>query len=177
MQEYESIFVLTPEVSEADVDQEIEKIRELITSGDGEVTEVQKWGRRKLAYEINKKKEGVYTLIRFKGGSEQPKELNRRYRLNESLLRHLTVVYEEPVMPEGGYPEGEGERGEESREERGSAIDAPAPAAAGAQADASAEGELAVEAEAPTADAPAVETASEAVGTAESEADPEAKQE
>ena len=106
MREYESIFVLDPEVGEERVDQEVDKIRSVIAAGEGEVTEVQKWGRRKLAYEIRKRKEGIYTLVRFTGTTKELDELNRQYRLNEDLLRHLTVVYEGPMPGEGEMTEG-----------------------------------------------------------------------
>ncbi len=100
MREYESIFVLNPDVSDGQVDAEVEKIREFVTSKKGEVTEVQKWGRRKLAYEIGKNREGNYTLIRFQSDSAVPQELERRYRLNENMIRFLTVLYEKPSVPE-----------------------------------------------------------------------------
>ena len=113
MREYESIFVLNPDVSDALVDAEVEKIREFLTSKKGEVTEVQKWGRRKLAYEIGKNREGNYTLIRFQSDSVVPQELERRYRLNENMIRFLTVLYEKPSVPE----EREGRRGEDDDED------------------------------------------------------------
>jgi small subunit ribosomal protein S6 len=100
MREYESIFVLNPDVSDAQVDVEVEKIREFLVSRHSEVTEVQKWGRRKLAYEIGKSREGIYTLIRFNAESNLPAELDRRYRLNENLIRFLTVLYEKPTAVE-----------------------------------------------------------------------------
>jgi small subunit ribosomal protein S6 len=100
MKEYESIFVLDPGVDDARVDVEVEKIREFITTHSGEITEIQKWGRRKLAYEVNRRKEGIYTLIRFKSTSELPAELNRRYRLNENMIRFLTVLHEAPPAGE-----------------------------------------------------------------------------
>jgi len=100
MHEYESIFVLHPDVSDAQVDVEVEKIREFLTSRHGEVTEIQKWGRRKLAYEIAKNREGIYTLIRFNAEPGLPAELDRRYRLNESMIRFLTVLYEKPTAAE-----------------------------------------------------------------------------
>ena len=87
MREYESVFVLNPNLDDSQVDIELEKIREFLTSKDTEITEVQKWGRRKLAYEIAKNREGVYTLIRFSADAEVPMELDRRYRLNENMLR------------------------------------------------------------------------------------------
>jgi small subunit ribosomal protein S6 len=110
MKEYESIFVLDPAVDDARVDVEVEKIREFITTRSGEVTEIQKWGRRKLAYEVNRRKEGIYTLIRFKSTSELPAELNRRYRLNENMIRFLTVLHEAPPAGELGPEREEGLR-------------------------------------------------------------------
>jgi len=98
IKEYETIFVLEPGHDEAAIDGEIEKIREIVTQDGGEVVAVEKWGRRKLAYEIRKKKEGIYTLIRFKALATVLPNLNRRYLLNEGLLRHMTVLYEAPPV-------------------------------------------------------------------------------
>lgn len=109
MREYESIFVLNPAADEAQVDAELAKIREFLASQNSEITEIQKWGRRKMAYEVNKNKEGVYTLIRFNSGPDVPAELNRRFRLNENMLRFLTVLYEKPPVAEGAA---EGEQAE-----------------------------------------------------------------
>jgi small subunit ribosomal protein S6 len=100
MREYESIFVLDPTVNDSHVDMEVEKIREFLNTRECEITEVQKWGRRKLAYEVKKHKEGIYTLIRFAAEADVPHELTRRYRLNENMLRFLTVVYEKPPVEE-----------------------------------------------------------------------------
>lgn len=106
MREYETIFVLEPNQDEATVDTEIEKIRDLVIGGGGTVDAVEKWGRRKLAYEIRKRKEGIYTLIRFTADAPVLEGLNRRYRLNETLLRHLTVLYEAPpVSATDGLPQ------------------------------------------------------------------------
>lgn len=96
MREYETIFVLDPGHDDAAVDGEIEKIKEIVSQDGGEVTAVEKWGRRKMAYEIRKKKEGIYTLIRFRARATVLPGLARRYQLNEGLLRHLTVLYEAP---------------------------------------------------------------------------------
>lgn len=127
MREYESVFVLNPSIEDSQVDAEVQKIREFLSSRQSEITEIQKWGRRKLAYEINKNKEGIYTLIRFNAEAEVPVELDRRYRLNENMLRFLTVVYERP-------PVGEGEAGERESGEGGRAPAPAAPAAAPGEA-------------------------------------------
>jgi len=116
--EYESVFVLDPSIEDSQVDAELEKIKEFLGSRNGEITEVQKWGRRKLAYEVKKHKEGVYTLIRFQAEPGVPAELDRRYRLNENMLRFLTVAYEAPPVVEesedggrSGAGEGRGDKG------------------------------------------------------------------
>jgi small subunit ribosomal protein S6 len=168
MKEYESIFVLDPGLDDAQVDVELERIREFIGSKDAEITEVQKWGRRKLAYEIQKKKEGIYTLFRFKGGSEALEELERRYRLNENLLRHLTVVYEGPPYVEGEEPgEGEGERAQQGG--------APAPAGVAAATATATATEAPAAAEAVSAPASAAEA--ESASTAEAAPEPATKAE
>ena len=120
MREYESIFVLHPDVSDAQVDAEVEKIRDFLTSRNGEVTEIQKWGRRKLAYEIKKHREGIYTVIRFNAESGVLSELDRRYRLNENMMRFLTVLYEKPETLESPVNgEGAKRKDEDDEEDEG----------------------------------------------------------
>ena len=96
---YEAIYILDPTYDDARWDEDIEAIKQVISAKGGEVKEVQKWGRRRLAYEIGKKKEGIYTLLRFDSDTAVPAELNRRFRLNESVLRHLIVLHEEFTPP------------------------------------------------------------------------------
>ncbi len=99
MREYETVFVLDPALDDSRVEQEIETVSNLITQGGGEVLEVQRWGRRRLAYEVQKKREGIYSLIRYKSEREVLTELKRRFHLNESLLRHMTVLSLGPSAP------------------------------------------------------------------------------
>ena len=96
---YETIYILDPALDDARWDEEIEAVKSVIAAKGGEVKEVQKWGRRRLAYEIAKKREGIYTLVRFDSTADVPAELNRRFRLNESVLRHLIVLHEECTPP------------------------------------------------------------------------------
>lgn len=113
MREYETVIVLDPGLDDTRVDQEVETVSTVITQGGGEVLEVQRWGRRRLAYEVQKKREGNYSLIRFKSERGVLEELKRRYLLNESMLRHLTVMSLGPSAPPSaeGYTHGE-RRGE-----------------------------------------------------------------
>jgi small subunit ribosomal protein S6 len=118
LREYETVFVLHPTVDEKEVETEIQAVSDLITSGGGTVEEVERWGRRRLAYQIRKVHEGTYTLIRFQAEAQTLKDLERRYRLNENLLRHLTVLSEGPPAPppavesEGAYRGPRGEDGD-----------------------------------------------------------------
>ncbi len=101
MKEYETVFIMHPQTDEAGVEKQIEEIRAVVTAGQGEVTGVYKWGRRKLSYPIRKAHDGFYTLIRFRCAPEVLREIDRRYKLNESVLRHLTVAsVGEPTPPD-----------------------------------------------------------------------------
>jgi small subunit ribosomal protein S6 len=94
LREYETVFVLDPSLEGEAIDGQIDRVVKIIEERQGEIKEVQRWGRRRLAYPIRKKTEGVYTFIRFIGNNSALDELERRFMLNESLLRHLTVLCE-----------------------------------------------------------------------------------
>jgi len=103
---YETVYILEPGFDEARTEEEANKVSGWIKDLGGEVVEVQKWGKRRLAYEIERKRDGVYTLIVWDGAGPMVKELERRMRLNESVMRVLTTVYVPPEMTQGA-PEGE----------------------------------------------------------------------
>ena len=90
--EYETIFILDPTLEDNKVNEEVERAGGVIRDQGGTIGDVERWGRRRLAYEIGKRRDGVYTLIRYHAPGNTVKELERRLRLNESVLRVLTVV-------------------------------------------------------------------------------------
>ena len=92
MNKYETTFILEPGLDETKVNDEIEKISGWITGLGGQVIEVQRWGKRKLAYNIRKRRDGTYIHIKHKSPAELIGEMDRRFRLNEGVLRHLTVL-------------------------------------------------------------------------------------
>ena len=92
MKNYETIFILDPALGDDKATEEIDRATSVIKSAKGEVLDVQRWGKRKLAYEIKKKREGIYTLVRFKGTGGVVSELERSFRISEPVLRFLTVV-------------------------------------------------------------------------------------
>ena len=88
---YETMVVLDANLGDADIEKEIDKIKQFVTSGGGEVGAVDLWGRRKLAYEIEGRKEGYYAIIKFKAEPTIVTPLNKAYRLNEQVLRHMAT--------------------------------------------------------------------------------------
>ena len=106
MTKYETVYVLDPGFDDARANEEADKVSGWIKDLGGEVVEVQKWGKRRLAYEINKKRDGVYTMIVWNGASGMVKELERRMRIEEHVMRILTTLYVSPELTQG-VPEGE----------------------------------------------------------------------
>lgn len=90
---YETLFVISPELSEEDTKALIEKFTGLI-SENGELGEVAEWGRRRLAYPIDYKTEGYYVLVNFKSESSFPAELERIYNITDGILRAIVVRHE-----------------------------------------------------------------------------------
>jgi small subunit ribosomal protein S6 len=92
MKLYETTVIYDPGLEEARINEEVEKVTQPITQAGGEVIEVQRWGKKKLAYNINKRRDGTYIHVKHKSPATLIAEMDRRFRLNESVLRHLTVL-------------------------------------------------------------------------------------
>jgi small subunit ribosomal protein S6 len=87
---YETIFIIDLSIGDQAVKTLVEKFTALI-SENGEITEVNEWGKRRLAYPINDLNEGYYVLVNFKAPSEFIAELDRNYNISEALIRSLIV--------------------------------------------------------------------------------------
>ena len=98
MTKYETTFILDPGLDEAKVNEEVDRVVQWIKGLGGEVLEVQRWGKRRLAYEIGRRRDGIYTLLLYQGPGAIVKELERRFRLSESVLRSLTVLHVPPEL-------------------------------------------------------------------------------
>ena len=98
MTKYETTFILEPGFDEGKVNEEIERVSQWIRDLGGELLEVQRWGKKRLAYEIEKKRDGIYTLLLYQGAGAMVKEIERRLRLNESVMRVLTVIHVPPEL-------------------------------------------------------------------------------
>ena len=93
------MFVLAPDLPEDGVTAAMERVTSLITNRGGEITKVDNWGRRRLAYPIRRHLDGYYTVVRFRLASNLTDELERNLRLSEQVLRHLIVRAEEVPAP------------------------------------------------------------------------------
>jgi small subunit ribosomal protein S6 len=91
MRIYEELFIAKPDAPEEEVDQFVETLRTQLTSAGATVDKVEKWGKRKLAYKVDKYREGAYVLVQFTGGAEIVKELERRLRVSDLVIKFLTV--------------------------------------------------------------------------------------
>ena len=98
MREYELMYLLTPELPEDEMTAATERVSSLITNRGGEITKVDTWGRRRLAYPIRRHADGYYTVLRFNLEPDQTVELERNLRLTEPVLRHI-IVHAEEVPP------------------------------------------------------------------------------
>lgn len=91
MQTYETLFIIRPDLEESEIDKTIDAVQNIITSGGGTILKVDKWGKRQLAYMIQKKREGFYVLMYFEAPSTLIAELQRRYKLADAIMRYLVV--------------------------------------------------------------------------------------
>lgn len=90
MNNYESVIIINPAVSDEEKNAFIEKTKKLISSN-GEVVSVDEWGKKVLAYPINKQKEGIYLLFTFNSKPEFIAEFERLLRLDEQVIKHLVI--------------------------------------------------------------------------------------
>lgn len=91
MNTYEVMYILSPELDEEGIEAAVNRFSELITGDGGEVTQLERMGRRRLAYEIKKFTEGFYVLIEFKGSSEVAQELDRVMKITDSVIRYMIL--------------------------------------------------------------------------------------
>ncbi|MCH5216076.1 MAG: 30S ribosomal protein S6 [Muribaculaceae bacterium] len=90
MNHYETVFILTPVLSDAQMKEAVENFKTVLTSAGAEIMNEENWGLRKLAYPIQKKSTGFYTLIEFDANPDVVKKLETAFRRDEKVLRFLT---------------------------------------------------------------------------------------
>ena len=92
---YEVVFIVDPGVGDDEVMRLSETVQKIITSQGGQIVKTEMMGRRQLAYEINHKREGTYILLEIGGSGAEIAELERRMRVNDQILRYMTIRVDE----------------------------------------------------------------------------------
>jgi small subunit ribosomal protein S6 len=99
MRHYEIVFLVHPDQSEQ-VPAMIDRYKEMVTSGDGKVHRVEDWGRRRLAYMINNVHKAHYILVNIECGLDVLAEIEKNFKFNDSVLRHLVIRRKEAITEE-----------------------------------------------------------------------------
>jgi small subunit ribosomal protein S6 len=94
MNQYETVFILTPVLSDAQMKEAVEKFKGILTAEGAEIINEENWGMKKLAYPIEKKTTGFYELIEFKADPTVIEKLEVNFRRDERVIRYLTVKME-----------------------------------------------------------------------------------
>ena len=98
MRTYENTFVIDAQLPEEAIREKVSQVQGIVSSHDGKVLHLEEWGNRKLAYEIKKRTQGYYVLMQLEASPEAIRELERALRLDESILRFLTVLIDEKAV-------------------------------------------------------------------------------
>ena len=159
MNHYETTVVLKPDVGGDTIEAALDRVRDVVTSQGGTLLEIDHWGKKRLAYEIQKHTRGIYVHTQFLGKGPMVAELERNLRINNNILRFLTIKTKAGVNP------AEAEVKEYVKPEYGAEETSEAPAAEAAPAEA---------AEAPAAEAAPAEAAAPAAEAAAPAAEAEA---
>ena len=95
MRKYEVLYIIRPGYEEEFYKTTVEKFNAIIQNNGGEILKVEPWGKRRLAYEIQKLREGYYVLLQISCEADLPKELERNFKISDEILRYLITRVEE----------------------------------------------------------------------------------
>ncbi len=91
LQAYELVFILNPDMAEEAIESRINGISQFITTREGVISDMQKWGKKRLSYPIKHFLEGFYILVKFQTKPARAKELEANLRISEEVIRHLLI--------------------------------------------------------------------------------------
>lgn len=97
MRLYEEVFIVKPDAPEEEADAVVEQLSKTITDQEGKIEKVDKWGKRRLAYRVAKFDEGNYIILTFSAKAETVKEVERRLRVNDLVIKFMTVRLDEKL--------------------------------------------------------------------------------
>ncbi len=102
---YESVVILRPSLADEEIQKTLDKVKSTIEKSGGTIERLENWGKKKLAYEVKREKKGVYVQLNFQGSGVAVTELERFFRLEDAIMKFLTVklVAQKP-LPAGTEP-------------------------------------------------------------------------
>jgi small subunit ribosomal protein S6 len=95
--QYELVYIVSPEASEQAVAELHTQVEQIVERFTGTLDKTENWGKRKLAYEIGHAREGTYVIETITGSGEMMKEIDRRFRVTDTIIRHLTVRVDDDI--------------------------------------------------------------------------------
>jgi small subunit ribosomal protein S6 len=111
MELYESLFIIRPSLNDEDTASLFNKMKGVVEKNGATLMKAENWGRKKLAYEIKRERKGTFVYLYFKGPGQVIGELERSYRLEDSIIKFLTVRLEKELPPPRGAAETQGAAG------------------------------------------------------------------
>jgi small subunit ribosomal protein S6 len=98
MRFYESLFIVRPSLSDEEVSQLIDKIKGVLEKAGATLLKIENWGKKKLAYKIQRERRGTYVYLLFQAAGRAAGELERTYRLEDAVLKFLTIRLKHPPV-------------------------------------------------------------------------------
>ena len=111
MEIYESLFIIRPSLNDEETLSLFDKMKGVVEKNGATLMKAENWGRKKLAYEIKRERKGTFVYLYFKGPGQVVGELELSYRLEDSIIKFLTVRLEKELTPPRGAAEGQGATG------------------------------------------------------------------
>lgn len=129
MRNYEIIFIVRPDVTEEDVDKLIAQMEGVVAGTGGKLEKVEKLGRRRLAYRVQKQREGLYVLFRLQGSGDTVKEFERRLKVIDTVIKYLSVRIDEDLERAEKFKALRAKQESKKRRSKPAVAPAPLPAA------------------------------------------------
>ena len=100
MRRYETIFILRPSLNENEINTTIDNTTSIITADGGQIIEADRWGMKKLAYQIKKESQGFYVYLDYSGTPDAVAEMERKFRIDDAVLRYMSIKTAEEISAE-----------------------------------------------------------------------------
>ena len=107
---YESIFILRPSLSEEETARMVDKMTGILEKAGGTLVKMENWGKKKMSYETGRERKGTYVYLNFEAAGKTVQELERSYRLEDAILKFLTVRLQEHARQQSGSEGTDGDR-------------------------------------------------------------------